>query len=145
MKQPRKKLPAPASSAFHTRERANAGIKLPLYTPEGVLTSHWLLVRGRDSDEYQIAHRKAQRGLADLLGKSEAEALAVTRERELDLFVSLIAGWSFDEPFTDENVRNFLTEAPQIREKVDELASRRDFFFKLQSKLSTDTPKSGSD
>ena len=40
---------------FFTADEANEGEKLPLYTPDGVATSHYITVRGVDSDAYRLA------------------------------------------------------------------------------------------
>ena len=42
-------------SAFFTRDRANEGIELPLYLPNGRKSEHWLRVLGVDSDAFRLA------------------------------------------------------------------------------------------
>jgi hypothetical protein len=49
--------------AFYTRQKANEGIQLPLFLPDGTKTDHWIRIRGIDSDAFRIAndteHRNA--------------------------------------------------------------------------------------
>lgn len=134
-----KELPAPAMAAFATRETANAGHKIPLFTSEGVLTAHWLLVRGIDSEAFTIARNKQNRRIAELVQMKDDERELAILESTLEMQASLVAGWSFSDPelmgkgqameCTHENVKAFLRTAPQIAEKVDEFASKRSFFF----------------
>ena len=41
--------------AFFTRDKANEGIKVPLRTPEGKETDHYLVIRSQWSDDFQKA------------------------------------------------------------------------------------------
>jgi hypothetical protein len=42
--------------AFYTRQKANEGIQLPLFLPDGTKTDHWIRIRGIDSDAFRIAN-----------------------------------------------------------------------------------------
>ena len=123
-------LPTPGMEEFVTRLEANIGKKLELYTSDGRLTAHWLQVRGIDSDAFRQEKTKQTRRMAatGLLPKEEQPG--VIADAALEMVVSLVAGWSFDKPFTHDNVKLFLQDAPQIVEEVDKFASRRTFFFK---------------
>lgn len=144
MKRPKSQpLPAPEMSAFMTRERANEGHKIPLHTPDGQLTKHWVRVRGVDSDEFVRARNRQTRKIAAIVEiKSEVEKEDAILDATLDLHCALVADWSFSDSelmgekamaCTPENVKNFLRNAPQIAAEIDKLASHRTFFFKTPS------------
>ena len=130
---------------FFTRDRANEGIELPLFAPgSNEKSGHWLRVRGVDSDEFRSAQVLSHRNLRDAFedGKVPTEKFHIDQKRLL--VSSLVAGWSFDTPFTRENLIEFLTNAPQIEEAVNQIATRRNLFFKNGSTASTDTPEPSS-
>lgn len=125
-----------------TRSKANEGIHVPLTYPDGTESPHWLTVRGVDSDAFIKAETKGKRRLMEIAVVEETEKREeMLHENQLDVIASLICGWSFDMELTHDNVVNLLREAPQIANKVNQLASRRDFFFKKESKPSSGGPK----
>lgn len=113
---------------FHTRERANEGLRLPLYRPDGTKSRHWLQVRGTDSDAFRLAETRAKRRVPDIAANPETRDEAM-RELELGCIAALIADWSFDEKLTDDAAIKFLREAPQIADQVNEVAAQRARFF----------------
>lgn len=130
--------------AFMTRQRANDGQRINLHTAEGSLSHHFLVVRGIDSDEFQKAKAKQTRIIAEIAALPEEEAEERALDATCNLLAVLVKDWSFSDPAamppgaetypcTLENVSRFLREAPQIREKIDELVSRRTLFFRNQS------------
>jgi hypothetical protein len=123
--------PAPPMESFFTRGRANEGVKVPLYTPDGQLSKHWLVVRGVDSDAFNHAKTKQTRRIGQIASLPEEERDAEIKDATLEMISSLVASWSFDRECTLENIKAFLTEAPQIADKVDEFASKRSLFFQM--------------
>lgn len=122
------------TAVFHTRSVANDGVRLPLSTPDGVRTEHWLHVLGADSDAFRDAELKAKReGMRIAAIRDEAERMAATRVLQNAVLAAAISAWSFPKPCTRENVVQFLTEAPQIADSVDALISRRALFFASRS------------
>ena len=120
--------------AFFTRDKANEGIKVPLRTPEGEATDHYLVVRSQWSDSFQKAKAEAYRAdLAAIAGKGEAKA----EDRTVVLTAALVADWAFDEECTPENVQNLLRNAPQLRDMIDRYASNDARFFTKPSSDST--------
>lgn len=119
---------------FYTREKANEGRKLPLYTPDGKPTEEWLLVRHVWSDAFQDAEDAGLRATHEAmlaLGEKPdpAEVAAIKRASTTKLLASLIAGWSFPEECTLEAVAAFLSKAPQIEEQINRFAAdSKDFF-----------------
>lgn len=130
-------------SDFFTREKANDGIEVPLYLPDGSESEHKLTIRGVDSDAFRQAEtdakRRAMQDAAD--GKEPDE-----NDGRLNLLVPLVASWTFDEPCTAANVRQLLKEAPQIADAIDRIAVRRSLFFAARPSNSkpSPSPKSGS-
>jgi len=129
---------------FQTRGRANKGFRLNLLSAEGQDTDHYLDIIGLDSDAF-IAAKKAQSSriteLAAIESKEEKEDLSI--EYFCEFLASVVTGWSFDDPeitaaaslteFNPENVARFFREAPQIRDQVEKIVSRRSLFFRMQA------------
>lgn len=132
---------------FYTRQTANEGVQLPLYYPDGTLSEHWLKVRGVDSDHFRRAEAKAKRKAVEMAQiEDEQKRAEAVRETELECIAALVAGWSFPEQATTDNVVNFLREAPQIADMVNRFAARRAEFFgkKSTSSASGSSRKSSS-
>lgn len=135
----------PAMEAFFTRAVANEGIQLPLYTPDGLKSEHWLRVRGIDSDEFRAAEADAKRDAFRIASLEDAHERSVKiAESKLRLISALVMGWSFDQPCTPEAVVSFFREAPQVADAVDTAASRRALFFAARSSSSESTPSMSS-
>lgn len=118
---------------FYTRTKANEGVKLPLSTPDGKETDHWLMIRGVDSDAFREAEADAKRSLI--------QKKADPKEAMLSAVSALVSDWSFDKPCTQDAVKDFLREAPQIADSVDKVAGDRKLFFALRSSSSNDSPE----
>lgn len=115
---------------FFTRQKANDGKKEFLYYPDGTASAHWIIIRGVDSDNFRDAETAAKRKLIEISQiEDEQERNEAYKNQEVSCIASLIAGWSFDEELTTENVIKLLKEAPQIAEMVNRYAARRGDFF----------------
>lgn len=140
---------------FHTRPAANQGIKVPLTAPDGSSTEYFLQILGVDSDVFRQKKADTNRNalLQEALAKgaeangSNAEAVkAITdafyQDQKLALLACLVVGWNFTEddgapmPCTEEKVKAFFKDAPQIADKVDQLAANRALFLAECSKVS---------
>lgn len=132
--------------AFYTRQRANEGIKLPLYLPTGEPTEHWIHIRGIDSDEFRLAEVESRRDALRVASiEDPRERAKALEEAKIDLLAHLVIGWSFDKECTHEAVKEFLREAPQIADAIDRAASQRALFFAKESSNSQNSPKPSSD
>lgn len=124
------KASAQGMDAFFTRGKANEGVELPLYLPDGTKSEHWVRIRGVDSDIFRAAEAESRRDafrIANIESPTErAEAISASKRR---LVAALVASWSFDRPCTVEDVDDFFLEAPQIMDAIDMAASRRALFF----------------
>lgn len=137
---------AAGMEAFFTRGKANEGIKLPLWTPQGTKSEHWVRILGIDSDAFRMANAEAQRDafrIAQIEDPAERAAeIALSKRR---LVASLVAEWSFDRPCNVDTVADFFREAPQIMDAIDTAASKRALFFAKGSSDSQPTPSTSSD
>lgn len=132
---------------FFTRQKANAGIKLPLSLPDGTETEHFLVVRGVDSDVFREAETEAKRNAMQVAAMAETtERKEAMADEKRTLVASLVMSWSFDQECTLDNIKAFLHEAPQIADQIDQIAARRTLFFnkKLSNSPPSQTQNSGS-
>lgn len=129
-------------SAFFTRAKANEGVDLPLLTPSGETTEHWIKIRGVDSDAVKQYEAESRRRVFEAASNVTDKSIFAKMEEDeaLGLLVALVMAWSFDEPCTPDNVRKFLREAPQIAEQINRLSTRRSLFFGNSSQSSTPSP-----
>lgn len=117
---------------FHTRDRANEGVRLALHAPDGKPTEHWLQVRHVWSDAFQEANDLAVARMQEAALAAEGDPgklAAAKREAQIAVWTALVAGWSFDAECTPEAVAAFLREAPQIGKALDKFAADGRRFF----------------
>lgn len=112
-----------------TREENNKTYKL-------LIGEQFIEYLGTDSDAFIKTKREVQKAV--IRGDIKAD------EAEYKMVASVIVGWSFDEPCTDENKAELLKNSPSLAEAIDRAASERANFIKRASKGSKATPKSGS-
>ena len=123
--------PAQTMQHFFTRQKANEGVKLPLDLPDGTPTAHFITVRGVDSDDFRRANTESKRKLVELALDRERATLDPKEheQQRLNVLASLVAGWSFDQPCTFENIITLLREAPNLADQIDRIAAKRHLFF----------------
>lgn len=130
---------------FFTRQKSNEGIKVPLYYPgSNEASGDWLLVVGMESDSFRVAEHQAKRRTLEITRMEEPARTEAHLDAKRTLVASLIKGWSFEKELTHENVMEFLREAPQIEEAVNNIAGRRHLFFVKESSNSVSSPDSSS-
>ena len=121
-------------SIFFTRPHANKGAKMFLKDPvTGQPTEDFLHVLGLESDAFKEALTAKHKENARILALPEAEQADALAEAELQLFASLVTGWSFDN-FSVDGVKELLREAPQVKKDVDTFAGDRANFITRPSK-----------
>lgn len=128
-----------AFSSFHTREKANEGIRIKLAHPDGTPTDHWLQIRSVWSDEHQAARSELIRMAVEHGQANALEPLPPKEERQRSkeqdrlrratCAASLIAAWSNDEPLTQEAAVAFLLEARQVLVHIERIAEDDKRFF----------------
>jgi hypothetical protein len=121
---------------FFTTDAAEEGVKLPLRTPDGNTTKHYLIVRGIDSDVFRSKEAESRRAMLKLAEDPERDEKY--KLAEVTLIASLIKGWSFDMECSEAGVVKFLKKAPQIAEVVNRFAGNRSVFFKMAAENSLD-------
>lgn len=123
---------------FFTSDKAEEGILLPLYLPDGRKSEHWLKIRGVDSREFRIAETLAKRKavIASQIEDDTKRAEAALDAR-IALASTLVIAWSFEEELTEKAVIEFFKKAPQIVDAVDRISGDRSLFFALSSQNST--------
>lgn len=130
---------------FFTRNKANEGLQLPLYRPDGKKSDHWVRVLGVDSDTFRRADAESRRDafrIAQIEDVSErSQAIADSKRR---LVAALVVAWSFDKPCNVDTVEEFFREAPQIMDAIDMAASKRALFFASRSSGSEPSPSTSS-
>jgi hypothetical protein len=130
---------------FFTRDVANEGIEIPLYLPGTDKPSgEWIRIRGTDSDEFRVAEVQSKRALRRIVEDSKETPEAIHQHEMRKLIASLVIAWSFPEECTRQNVIDFLLNAPQIQDAINQLAAKRSLFFKNGSAVSVNTPEPSS-
>lgn len=99
---------------FYTKPSHETGVKLPLKTPEGKQTEHFLVVKGIYSDSFREA-RNALARFELTAGKDEKERETLN----LKCLCALICDWSFDKDCSEESKLELLRNAPQIADKIN--------------------------
>lgn len=131
--------------AFFTRAKANEGIEVPLYLPDGTKSEHWLRVRGVDSDHFRLAEAESKReAMRVAMMEDTLERAKAIADAKLTLIAALVISWSFEKECSVENIKEFFRQAPQIADAVDQVASKRTLFFGKGSSSSLSTPKPSS-
>lgn len=99
-------------------------------------TGETLTIRSQYSREFREAKAKATRQISTMTMARKGKELS---EEEVKLiedtqFASLIAGWSFDEELTVENISEFLTVNPQVYDLINTTAAQDTLFLKKPAK-----------
>lgn len=137
-------------SDFFTRARANDGVVVKLYLPNGDESGEWLRILGTESDafrEAEVRERQELMRIGEITDEAERKAAANANAKEWNvrLLASLVGAWSFDEPCTQAAVLELFKEAPQIFDKVERVANDRARFFGPRSTSSPPSPSTSSD
>lgn len=109
---------------------SNAGVPLKLKTPDG--EDAFITVRSRWSDAFVKAETLEQRKIptkAMLMAMSEADKEQLAKDSANRMKAALVAGWSFDEDCTPENIVALFEDAPHIAEAVEAFASDAGKFY----------------
>lgn len=111
-------------SDFYVRDAQNEGNKIPLNTPDGKTTDHYLVIKGHHSDGFKSANLRAMRK-----AMREEQTPEETERARIEVLATLIKDWSFEEDLTNENIIKFLINAPQIAEVIDVYAANNKNFL----------------
>lgn len=129
-----------------TDKLANDGIKFPIRTAAGEETDAWLLLRNFDSAAFEKAALEDARRKKDIEQiKDDEEKRDAIREAGRRLTASMVAGWSFAKPCTQEAVLELLRKAKYLADDIDEIAFNRRRFYAGASRNLPGTPKRPTD
>jgi hypothetical protein len=129
-------------------EKTNNGVKLPLFDRDGEMSEDYIMVRWVYDDTVRAALSDLERKAGKLIipvtsemNKKEREkaenANEITKETLIaDGMVSQVAGWSFEEESSPENIKDFLSTRPDISTRIDNVASSTNLFFGNSAKSS---------
>ena len=118
------------------RDFEDATLVIPVIYPGIGDTGETITIRNRYSKIYREADAKGQRQISTMIMANKGKELDddVLKEIEDQQFAALIAGWSFDEELTVENITEFLTDNPQIRDEINRKAAQDTLFLKKDDK-----------
>lgn len=119
-------------SRFFTREKAAATTRVYLTDPAtGKPTEDWLDIRSSLSEEFRSMRAENNQKVAmfAVTNPGDDARKQFVEEAVRELRVALVAGWSFPEPCTPDNVREFLKQCPQIEDIVENVADDTRRFF----------------
>lgn len=119
---------------YKIRDKAQKPTRVQLFDPAtDTQTEDWIEVRSSLSDEFMEARDQAMQEAQSVSEQNPEKRKELIREIQLRMKASLVAGWSFDVPFTQEEVVAFLREAPQIQQMVMSVADDSARFFSKPS------------
>lgn len=131
--------------AFHTRSRANEGVRVDLTLNREVVG--WVRVRGRYSDAYRRASavRERRQWLEIDIPKNDDDTRAkLAVEADAERAASLVIAWSFAEPCTRAAVVAWLLESPQVVDAIETEAAVNEYFLGRRSSDSASGPDESS-
>lgn len=114
--------------AFHSRAKSSTSRKFILSTPEGDKTEEHLLVVGYYSDSFVKARAEFREKVVENASSANPEK-GFTETHKAELVAKAVVGWSFDEPFTEAALLEFLKECPHIVDDLDSFIYDRKSFF----------------
>lgn len=115
---------------YMVRDKVQTPTRLHLTDPvTNEKTGDYLDVRSSLSTEFMEARDSIMQEVGMLQEPDENARRETVRNLQLKLTSSLVAGWSFPEPATTENVVKFLYNAPQIRAQLNAIADDTQRFF----------------
>jgi len=131
---PRESQPATVGDSmdrYKTRDKANVPKRVFLYDPATkAKTEDWLDVRSSLSDDFREARDEAMQRASEIAQiANDGERKEALDDSLRAMYASLIAAWSFDKPCTEQNKKQFLLDAPQIRNMVMAVADDSEAFF----------------
>lgn len=126
---PRMKL-----SDFFYKDKHEVGTRMPIMLPSGKDSGEWLQVRGPDCDEsikagraYALAYRQVTSSMKELEAKCKEMEDFTEYNTEIsdkmaglnaDLAVEIVTGWSFDESFSEDVLRELLGQYSGLADAI---------------------------
>ena len=132
-------------SKYFTRKRSNEGVRMPILSPAGKDEGEWFRVLGTESTVFKAAIVEKDRRFVEIAQLPSDQQEDAKSEAWARLTSALVAGWSFDNPCTPDEVFELLSEDRDLIVQVNEFVTDRARFFGEESSGSVATPKEASD
>lgn len=116
------------------RDFDNNTFTLPIVYPGQGDTGETLSIRSRYSKEFRESEAKALRQLSSMTQAAKGKELDADIVKDINdrSFAKLVAGWSFEEECTEENVIEFLEANPQIYDMINSKAAQDSLFLEKE-------------
>lgn len=114
---------------FKTKKYHDVPHELKLYTSDGKLTDHYVKIVGIDSTKVRKAKKRLYTDIVKNI-KDGGFNEDAQEQFTVKLLASAVVGWSFSKECTEENVIEFLDNAPAVREAIDVFISNNENYFK---------------
>ena len=136
---------------FDTKTKANEGIELKIYKPDGEFSGLYIRVLGSDSDQYQKLKRKQEKQRVKVLSRGGRDAVENLYEVDdinaIDLVVAATLGWRhengkpmpFDIGADRKSAKAFYQQYPVAYNQVKYGISNPENFMKVSAEPSSDT------
>ena len=113
-----------------TRPVAETGVRVDVIAPDGKTKLGSLTVRGADCKDFQNAVWMKSRKQIEIMSLPEAEQQEALQRLDNETLATLVAGWTFADPCTTENIVRLFENAPYVKRLVDDTAGKRELFWK---------------
>lgn len=116
---------------YNLNDKSGATQELAFTFPGEGPTGIVLHIRSQYSKEFREADSRATRQISSLTVSQNGAPIdpELLDHIELGIFASLVAGWTFEEECTPENVIEFLAANPHTKDEINKLAARDSLFF----------------
>lgn len=115
---------------YKIRNQAQKPTRVFLYDPAtNERTEDWMDIRSSMSDEFIEARDEVMQEVQNIMEPNTEKRKALVNELQLKMKAALVAGWSFEEELTEENIVEFIREAPQVQQMIMTVADDSKRFF----------------
>jgi hypothetical protein len=114
---------------LYTRDENNTPVRM-------TIGDQWIEILGSDSDAFRAMRRQVN--LDVIAGKLKPN------EVEHTLIASVVVGWSYPEPITQETLKELFFNSPSLADAIDRASSKRADFVGKQLLASLNTPSESS-
>ena len=116
---------------FYTR--SNNAVKFLLETPDGKVSDQYLMVLGSESTPWRKNRQEKVREQLQLSlsGEKTPDVANIDSDMNTAKWLSkVVTGWSFEQPITEELLKDFLYNTPNEMDRLDSFISKRSNFLR---------------
>lgn len=130
---------------LYTRDRANAGRRIPLPLPDGSPSGEFLTILHPDSDTFRRKRSDILSAAALLKDVPDDERRRLRDRAQVELMACLITGWTLEDPYSEQAAIDLLSNAPYLADVISRESENAEAFFGNGSASSSTTaePKQG--